>query len=295
MTGRELNMLKYNGRIIAKNDRWIGNYLPPIPENTIRLRYKAGTTPTFSKGTGVCIDASRNIWDLTYNNSNWNDLLRDHVDLLEVIEGTTSNVWYMGSMFNGCTSLEKVALFDTSSVYSMSLLFNNCEVLREVPLFNTPRVYNMAFMFQNCYLLESCPLFNTSNVTGTDGMFWNCYALKAAPLFNLSKVRTMDSMYSHCNITSVPLYDTSSVIHMDYAFADCHYLESIPLFNTANVQYARGTLRNCYKVESGALALYQQLSSQTTPPSVHTNTFMNCGRDTVTGAAELAQIPSDWK
>jgi len=52
---------------------------------------------------------------------------------------------------------------------------------------------------------------------------------------------------------------------------------------------------NCYKVESGALALYQQASTQATPPSSHSGTFSNCGRDTVTGAAELAQIPSNWK
>ena len=30
-------------------------------------------------------------------------------------------------------------------------------------------------------------------------------------------------------------------------------------------------------------------------PTNHKSTFYNCGRDTVTGAAELAQIPSDWK
>jgi hypothetical protein len=53
-------------------------------------------------------------------------------------------------------------------------------------------------------------------------------------------------------------------------------------------------LQNCYKVETGALALYQQASTQATPPSKHDSTFWNCGRDTVTGAAELAQIPSSW-
>lgn len=34
---------------------------------------------------------------------------------------------------------------------------------------------------------------------------------------------------------------------------------------------------------------------QATPPSSHASTFNKCGRDTVSGAAELAQIPSDWK
>jgi len=52
---------------------------------------------------------------------------------------------------------------------------------------------------------------------------------------------------------------------------------------------------SCIKVQSGALALYQQASSQTTPPTKHSKTFYLCGFDTTEGAAELEQIPSDWK
>jgi len=52
--------------------------------------------------------------------------------------------------------------------------------------------------------------------------------------------------------------------------------------------------RNCYAVESGALALYRQASTQANPPTYHTNTFKDCGKDTVTGAAELASIPASW-
>jgi len=54
-------------------------------------------------------------------------------------------------------------------------------------------------------------------------------------------------------------------------------------------------LYNCIKVQSGALALYQQASTQANPPSNHTQTFTNCGSNTETGAAELHQIPYDWK
>jgi len=54
-------------------------------------------------------------------------------------------------------------------------------------------------------------------------------------------------------------------------------------------------LFNCYNVQSGALALYQQASTQTNPPTGHGSTFRNCGSNTQTGAEELAQIPSDWK
>jgi len=53
--------------------------------------------------------------------------------------------------------------------------------------------------------------------------------------------------------------------------------------------------KGCTGVESGALALYQQASSQDIPPTYHYQTFYNCGSNTTTGAAELAQIPSDWK
>jgi surface protein len=74
----------------------------------------------------------------------------------------------------------------------------------------------------------------------------------------------------------------------------CTSLTSIPLLNTSNVTTMNNAFADCINVESGALALYQQVSTQTTPPSNHTNAFNNCGSNTQTGQAELAQIPSSW-
>jgi hypothetical protein len=51
---------------------------------------------------------------------------------------------------------------------------------------------------------------------------------------------------------------------------------------------------SCKNVETGALALYQQASSQSAIPS-HTKAFYLCGSSTSTGTSELAQIPTDWK
>lgn len=87
---------------------------------------------------------------------------------------------------------------------------------------------------------------------------------------NTTNVTNMSWMFGYCNITYIPLFDTSSVTNMSGIFASCVY------------------------VEIGALALYQQASTQVNPPSSYQNAFNNCGRDTVTGAAELAQIPSSW-
>ena len=194
-------ILKIGGKLLTVSG---GSPTPPptpvLPDYTIRLKYQEGVTPTFRKGTAVQVSSSPNIWDLTYENSDWNDLLFSHTSLLEVIDANSTGVSNVSNMFAGCTGLTSVPLFDTSSIT------------------------NMAAMFMYCF-----------------------------------------------SLTSVPLLDTSSVDSMDDMFSDC-----------TNVQ-------------SGALALYQQASGQSVPPTDHDHTFSNCGRNTVTGAAELAQIPADWK
>jgi len=55
-----------------------------------------------------------------------------------------------------------------------------------------------------------------------------------------------------------------------------------------------GMFQGCLVVQTGALALYQQASAQAVVPT-HNNTFWMCGTDTESGAAELAQIPDEWK
>jgi hypothetical protein len=95
-------------------------------------------------------------------------------------------------------------------------------------------------------------------------------------------------------LTSLPLFDLSGVVSMDNAFRGCSNVTSLPLFDLSRVVSMDTAFRNCYKVQSGALALYQQVSTQAIPPSSHTNAFEYCGRDTASGQAELAQIPTDW-
>ena len=197
--------------------------VPVLPDNTIRIKYQAGYTPTMGD-TQTLIDADENIWDIYKASNNWARLFSEKSNLLEVIGANTSSVTDMDSMFIGCKSLTSIPLFDTSSVT------------------------NMYGMFDRCSSLESVPLLDTSSVKKMGYMFFECTSLK-----------------------SVPLLDTSKVTDMRYMF------------------------QSCYNVESGALALYRQASSQATPPSEHAFCFRDCGGDTVTGAAELAQIPSDWK
>jgi hypothetical protein len=48
-------------------------------------------------------------------------------------------------------------------------------------------------------------------------------------------------------------------------------------------------------VGAGSYAFYQDLISKGYGTAPHYHTFYNCGINTQEGAADLAQIPSDWK
>ena len=100
---------------------------------------------------------------------------------------------------------------------------------------------------------------------------------------------------SNKNVLEILGANTTGITNMNMMFYKCTALIStIPLFDTSSVTNMTSIFDSCYKVTSGALALYQQASTQTTSPSSHNYAFYECGKDTVTGAAELAQIPSSW-
>lgn len=188
---------------------------------------------------------------------------------------------------------------DTYDVYmsgtNMESMFNGSANVIEVLGANSTNITNMKYMFAGCTALTSIPLFDTSNVTNMDSMFMMCSSLSTVPLFDTSSVTTMESMLNDCpSLTSVPLFNTSNVTNMYGMLSGCTALTSVPLFDTSNVDNMSDMFFYCTSVQSGALALYQQASSQANPPSSHSNTFYECGSNTTTGAAELVQIPSSW-
>ena len=200
------------------------------------------------------------------------------------------------------TSYETATLVSgTNNIYdiyksgtSFKYLLNGSSNVAAVLGANATGITDMSYMFQYCDALTSVPLFDTSSVTAMNGMFASS-GITTVPLFDTSNVTIMSNMFAGCeSLTTVPLFDTSNVTTMPYMFQYCDALTAIPLFDTSKVTNMTRTFDDCTKVESGALALYQQASTQTRPPSSHTYCFRNCGSDTTTGAAELAQIPSSW-
>ena len=136
---------------------------------------------------------------------------------------------------------------------------------------------------------------NTTGITNMNSMFMYCSSLTTVPLFDTSSATDMGAMFSGCtSLTSIPLFDTSDVTNLNGMAGGCTSLTTVPLFDTSSATDMRNMFSGCTSVQSGALALYQQASGQTTPPEEHEGCFYNCGSNTVTGAAELAQIPSSW-
>lgn len=230
-------MLKINNKVLKINSNWLNAVASPVPPGpdpynplglppyTMRFRIYDNNTMAAAHGSGRQVSVSPNIWDWTYNSSNWDSLFDGQYSwmVLEVLGANTEYVTNMNGLFAYNPNLESVALFDTSNATTMSHIFNYCSSLTSVPLFNTSSAITM------------------------EGMFYGCTSL-----------------------TSVPLFDTYYVTNMNNMF------------------------NGCTNVQSGALALYQQASTQDNPVGDHYMTFTDCGSNTTTGHAELAQIPSSW-
>lgn len=322
----------YGGKILTVGGNALSispNYNPlNLPSKTIRLKYSPGTSPTVHPGaTATRVSSSQNVWDVSNgSSSDWSYLLDTEPrndGLIEVLGANSYNITKMGGMFANCKNLTKVALFDTSRVTVTNAMFSGCTSLTDVPLFDLSSVTDMTGMFGSCHALTSVPWFNTSSVTSMANTFAGCTSLTSVPRFDTRKVTDISMLFDTCRaLTSVPLLDTRSAISMSYMFDGCISLTSVPLVNTSSAAdlsglcmgctsltsiplfntsppYSRGVevdymFYGCTNVESGALAMYQQMSSQAIPPSMYKDCFTNCGSNTVTGAAELAQIPSSW-
>lgn len=288
------NMLTYNGYALYAG-AWPGPGLPPY---TIKLQYYPGETPKFKKGTATHLSTDPNIWVLTYKATNWSSLLRaidQKATLLAVLEANTTGVMNMTEMFNGCEWLSYLCPLDTSKVWGMSKMFTSCHNLRTVPHLDTSRCTNMSLMFNDCIGLTEVPLLDTSKCTNMSGMFAWCTKLQSVPLLDTSKCTNMSQMFNMSGLVTSPVFDTSKCTDMSQMYRKCFHLTEVPLLDTSVCANMDEMFLDCYKVEGGALALYQQARYQTTPPSSHDGTFWNCGVDTETGYAEYVQIPNSWK
>ena len=267
-------MITFDGNTLTFGGAWLNDSSPYDPYNplnlppyTIRVRFEHGYTPRMGDSQ-TCVDPSNNIWDITKQGS-WATLFYQVVPVKEVYGANSRGVTKMSSTFWGCDEITYLPLFDTSSVTSMSRMMLGCYHLKNVPSFDTSNVTDMQYMFSTCTSLVEPPMMNTSKVTDMSYMFDRCTQLKR-----------------------VPLYDTSSVTNFRQMFDEAHSLEWIPQFDLSSCISLARTFRRCWYVKGGILDMYNRAVAAGI--QYHSETFRDCGIDTVTGSAELAQIPTSW-
>lgn len=278
-------------------------YWPAIPPWTIRVKMDVhDETPIPYQAPGATVTRifpGEDIYDITYQNANWNNLLNavsytDH-RIAEVIGANTTGVTAMAGLFNEQDRLSNTVLFDTSAVTAMNGMYAECHVLESVPLYDTSHVTTMASMFRHCRSITELPEFDTSACTNFQYFCDGCGSLVTVPMMDTANVWRMDYAFRGCySLHFIPLFDTSNVWYMDEMMAECSNLRAIPLFATGKVVSMNMAFDQCTLVESGALALYTQASTQTTPPANHEKTFRGTGWSTTTGHTELEQIPTSW-
>lgn len=256
ITGNTFTM-PYSDVVVSGAFKDITNPLN-LPARTFRLKYKPGYNP--STDTFLHPHSDTDIFRRVSTNPN-------------VWDVTLGEVYYANT----------IAEFLNANLPASQRHYDLLEVLGA----NTTGMTNMADLFEDCMSLTKVALFDTSSVTLMYYMFNFCESLTELPLFDTSSVKDFQCFCNGCfNLTNIPLLNTDHVGDI--------YLPNPDYPNN----YTPGNVSNmfcyCYKVQSGALALYNQISSQH-PSIYHHYCFLECGKDTTTGAAELAQIPSDWK
>ena len=212
----------------------------------------------------------------------------------------TSNATSMLGMFMYCTGIETIDIssFDTSNVIYMGNMFNMYNSTTSSVIenkltniifgdnFTTKNVTSISQMFVGCENLTHLDIANwdTSNITVMNSAFAHCHNLQSLDLskWDTSNVTEMAWMFLYCtNLVSLNIsnFNTSKVTNMYQMFRECRNLESLDLcsFNTSNVTDMRNMFQNTNVIKQIKVG-----SNWTTTNADTTNMFQSCGVSSVT-------------
>lgn len=248
--------------------------------------------------TWTQISSNPNIWDYhrepdhypaaedPWGANAWNQEFMNKFDdyehnQVEVLGGNTTGITSMNAMLAQNPGLVRVALFDTSAVYDMQQMFIGKPVVE-----TDTHISHLA----------EVPNFDFTSCLFTQGMFWGCVELETVPAFDLKGVCDANRMFADCvSLQAIPAMRVSKVGHPIV-------WEGTAVSGTS--QYMDYMFLGCRNVASGITAMYTALSSNGyaaaaqaagVSPARHSEVFENCGADSTSGAAELAQVPAGWK
>ena len=260
-----------------------------LPANTIRVRYSSGTPTSTNPNITITRNYPYNEYDITYNNNNWQGLFSNNNMI------ATATKRYITDVLGANTT--NVTAFGGDEAQGNAGCFEGCTALSSVQIFDTSNAVDFGRMFTICSKLNNVPLFDMSNASSTRYMFYNCTSMSSAPEFDISNVENLHGMFEQTKLTAIPEYDLSNAKNISNICNMCYSLKDVPLFkNTNSLVSSYNAFNSCNAVSGGISALYTQLATcQSLVNGNHNGTFRNCGTGTTQGAAELANIPSDWK
>lgn len=180
-------------------------------------------------------------------------------------------------------------------------------------------VWTRVSLNPNIWDWEPGPYVSQSLVSLFSGDSFGQYSLRVhilgANLQGLDQPSIQSTWRANPNIVSVHVMDTRTVTDFQSAFNGCNNLYEIaglpiqgqafqmfmgctslrrlPRFEASSGAQVQEMFEGCSNVESGILDCYDSLRD--VAYIYHWACFRDCGVNTPTGAAELAQIPSDWK
>lgn len=276
-----------------------------LPDYTVRLQYASGDTPSASKGTFTQVSSSPNVWDWHYENTNWAFALSKQYEPTDnpnpitvvptaILGMNAKNVTDVSYMFSTDSEITSVGTIDISGATNAIHMFAYCSGLTSANTVYMPNVSTASGMFFYTSLRATPRIISTSALKSVYEMFGGTDIVHAS-VFDTSGVTIFQGLFSSCTkLVDTPLFDTSSGTNFSSMYYSCKKIKTVPLYNTAKATTVMAMFTSCWAVQSGALALYQQMSTQANPPSDHRQCFTDCGYSTTTGAAELAQIPASW-
>ena len=214
------------------------------------------------------------------------DIYSNETNLIYVPTPEVISMKRTSVLFQGCTALKEVPLFDTSNVTDMDYMFSQCKSLKKVPAYNTSNVTNMSNICSECISLAEFPALDYSKVQMLDAAFAGCQKLMTYPEnLDFSSAFTTGFMFNNCsglgldmttwtNVTlpdfttsdalfdtnnmfngcssmiNAPMFETCNVTNMSGMFMGCTSLQSVPAYNTGNVQNMNNFLSNCTSLQS---------------------------------------------
>lgn len=277
-----------------------------LPNRTIRVEFSQGYVP--SQGLSrEQVSSNPNVWDITVDVYGFVQLFSRNEYLLKIIAcNTYAPEGYYESHFAGmcelCPNLTTVPWFNLSNGTECAGMFNNCPNITSLPEFSFDRSVQYSDS-TDLNLSSFCAWTKISSVNllncrpkWAGYMFYNCSELLYPPNIDLSLCIGVQDMFTECTkmITS-PDYDIHSANNINHMYQNCSSLTTIPdLTVSPNMTNCELAFAGCRNASSGILRMYNKLKNISTLTN-HGSCFYNCGVDSPTGAAELAQIPSDWK